>query len=416
MRVLFAGLPEKSHVFTMVPLAWALTAAGHEVLMANAPSLNDAVTGAGLVAAPIGTDHDDVHRDMAVARDSQDADVANWSRLGYGDVDHASLVERYSISVPYGFARYNDPILDDLVALARDWKPDLVVRDPIAYAGGIAARACGAAHARLLWSADVYGQARATFVELAQDVPQDQRADPLADWLDERAGAYGVRCDEELLNGQFTLDTLPPSLRPPSGLHQVSMRYVPYNGPAVRWQWLREEPKRPRVCVTLGRTNTEAYGGDYVDVAELLRALSRLDADIVAALMPEQAEQLDNLPANVLAVSGVALSTLMPTCSAVVHHGGWGSFSTALVNAVPQLAMSTLVADQELRGRSLEDAGAGFFLHHTDADPDRVTDLTRQLLEDPSHAAAAGRLRDESAAMPSPHAVVAELERLVAAR
>ncbi|MET9500058.1 activator-dependent family glycosyltransferase [Streptomyces sp. NPDC006552] len=415
MRVLFAGLPEKSHVYTMVPLAWALTAAGHEVLMANTPSLNAAVTGAGLVAAPVGADPG-VHRDMAVARDSQDADVANWSRLGYGDVDHAGLVERYSISVPYGFARYNDPIVDDLVALARDWRPDLVVRDPIAYAGAIAARACGAAHARLLWCADVYGQARATFVELARDVPEDQRADPLADWIDERGRAYGVSCDEELLNGQFTLDTLPESLRPPSDLHQVSMRYVPYNGTAVQWDWLREQPKRPRVCVTLGRTNTEAYGGDYVDIADLLRALSGLDADIVAALMPEQAERLDNLPPNVMAASGVALSTLLPTCSAVVHHGGWGSFSTALVNAVPQLALSTLVADQELRGRSLQDSGAGLFLHHTDAAPERVTDLTRRLLEDPSYAAAAGRLRDESAALPTPHAVVGELERLVAAR
>ncbi|WP_432139698.1 MULTISPECIES: activator-dependent family glycosyltransferase [unclassified Streptomyces] len=415
MRVLFAGLPEKSHVYTMVPLAWALTAAGHEVLMANAPSLNDAVTGAGLVAAPVGTDHD-LHRDMAVARDSQDADVANWSRLGYGDVDHASLVERYSISVPYGFARYNDPMLDDLVALARDWRPDLVVRDPIAYAGGIAARACGAAHARLLWCADVYGQARRTFVELARDMPEDERADPLADWIDDRGSAYGVRCDEELLNGMFTLDTLPESLRPASDLRQLSMRYVPYNGTALQEDWLREQPKRPRICVTLGRTNTEAYGGDYVDVAGLLHALSRLDADVVAALMPEQAGQLHALPANVRAVSGVALSTLLPTCSAVVHHGGWGTFSTALVNAVPQLALSTLVADQELRGRSLEDSGAGLFLHHTDADPDRVTHLTRRLLEDPSFTTAARRLRDESAAMPTPHAVVPELERLTAAR
>ncbi|CAL9331515.1 10-deoxymethynolide desosaminyltransferase [Streptomyces sp. enrichment culture] len=411
MRVLFAGLPEKSHVYTMVPLAWALTAAGHEVLMANAPSLTEAITGAGLVAAPVGDDHD-LHRDMAVARDSQDADVANWSHLGYGDVDHAGLVQRYSISVPYGFARYNDPILDDLVALARDWRPDLVVRDPIAYAGGIAARACGAAHARLLWCADVYGRARATFVELARDMPEEQRADPLADWIDERGRPYGVRCDEELLNGQFTLDTLPPSLRPATDLRTVSMRYVPYNGRAVQEAWLREEPKRPRICVTLGRTNTEAYGGDYVRVEDILRSLSRLDAEVVAALLPEQTRHLGELPPNVRAVSGVALNTLLPGCAAVVHHGGWGTFSTALVHAVPQLALSTLVADQELRGRSLEEAGAGFFLHHSESDPDRVADLTRRLLDDPSHAAAARRLRDESAAMPSPYDVVPELADL----
>ncbi|MGA4966523.1 activator-dependent family glycosyltransferase [Streptomyces pseudogriseolus] len=413
MRVLFAGLPEKSHVYTMVPLAWALMAAGHEVLMANAPSLTREITGAGLIAAPVGSDHD-LHSEMVIARDSQDADVANWSRLGYGDVDHAALVARYEISVPYGFARYNDPVLDDLVALARHWKPDLVVRDPIAYAGAVAARACGAAHARLLWCADVYGRARATFVELAQDMPEGERTDPLADWIDERGRPYGVRCDEELLNGQFTIDTLPPSLRPAGDLHTLSMRYVPYNGRAVQENWLREEPKRPRICVTLGRTNTEAYGGDYVDVSGILRSLSRLDAEIVAALLPEQTEGLGELPDNVRAVSGVALNTLLPGCSAVVHHGGWGTFSTALVNAVPQLAVSTLVADQELRGRSLEEAGAGFFLHHSEGDPDRVADLTRRLLEDPSHAAAARRLRDESAAMPSPHDIVPELAGLAA--
>ncbi|WP_128376158.1 activator-dependent family glycosyltransferase [Streptomyces cavernae] len=415
MRVLFAGLSEKSHLYTMVPLAWAFVTAGHDVLMANSPSLTPVVTGAGLVAAPVGTDHA-LHQDMAGARDSQDADVANWSHLGRGQVDWAALRERYEISVPWGFARYNDPVLDDMVALARDWRPDLVIRDPIAYAGAVAARACGAAHARLLWCADVYGQARRTFVELARDVPETERVDPLAEWIDERSRAYGLSCDEELLNGQFTIDTLPPSLRLPSELHQLSMRYVPYNGAAVQWDWLREEPKSPRVCVTLGRTNTEAYGGDYVPLDDILRALGALDVDVVAALMPEQAEQLGDLPSNVRAVSGIALNTLLPSCDAIVHHGGWGSFSTALVNGVPQLALSTNVADQETRGRTLAQAGAGLFVHHSDVDAGQVLVHTRRLLEEPAFAAAARRLRDESAAMPSPHALVTQLEGLVADR
>ncbi|MET9122305.1 MULTISPECIES: activator-dependent family glycosyltransferase [unclassified Streptomyces] len=417
MRVLFAGLSEKSHLNTMVPLAWAFVTAGHDVLMANSPSLTPSITGVGLVAAPVGTDdHTLLHADMALARESQDADVANWSHLGPGQVDWTTLRERYEISVPWGFARYNDPVMDDMVALARDWRPDLVIRDPIAYAGAVAARACGAAHARLLWCADVYGQARRTFVDLARDVPEAERTDPLAEWIDERGRAYGVSCDEELLNGQFTIDTLPPSLRPPSDLHQLPMRYIPYNGPAVQWDWLRERPKSPRVCVTLGRTNSEAYGGDYVPLYDILRSLGALDVDVVAALMPEQAEQLGDLPPNVRAVSGIALNTLLPTCSAVIHHGGWGSFATALVNGVPQLALSTNVADQELRGRAVQKAGAGIFVHHSDVDAGQVLVHTRMLVEEPSFAAAAGRLRDESAALPSPHALVGQLEQLVADR
>ncbi|MGA5699011.1 activator-dependent family glycosyltransferase [Peterkaempfera bronchialis] len=415
MRVLFAGLSEKSHLYGMVPLAWALTSAGHEVLMANAPSLTDTITRAGLVAAPVGRDHT-LHQAMAAARDSQDNDMANWSRLGPGEVDWPAIRARYEISVPYGFALYNEPVMDGMVALARSWQPDLVIRDPLAYAGAVAARVSGAAHLRLLWCADVYGQARTTFTELMRQAPEDQRVDPLADWLDERARPYGVSCDEELVNGQYTLDTLPPSLRPPSALRQLSMRYQPYNGSAVLWDWLREPPKRPRVCLTLGQSNTEAYGGDYVSVPEILAALAPLDVEVVAALLPRQRELLGPVPGNARIVDDVALNTLLPSCSAVIHHGGWGTFSTALVNAVPQLILSTLVADQELRGRSLERQGAGIFVHHSQVDADQVVRHTRRLLDDPGFAAAARRLRDESAAMPTPYETVAVLERLTAER
>ncbi|MDI5963738.1 activator-dependent family glycosyltransferase [Streptomyces sp. SL13] len=415
MRVLFAGLSESAHLYGMVPLAWALTSAGHEVLMANEPSLTDTITGAGLIAAPVGRDHG-IHSDMSGSRESQDADVANWSRLAPGQVDWPAMRRRYEISVPWGFARYNDPVIDDMVELARSWRPDLVVRDPLAYAGAIAARACGAAHARLLWCADVYAQARRTFVELHAQQPPAERTDPLAEWIDERGAPFGVVCDEELLNGQFTLDTLPPKLRPHTGLRTVSMRYQPYNGPAVLWDWLRDAPKRPRVCLTLGRTNTEAYGGDYISVPDILTALSALDIEVVAALMPQQRAQLGELPENVRAVHGVALHTLLPSCSLVIHHGGWGTFSTALVNAVPQLTLSTYVADQEMRGRTLEREGAGVFLHHSEVTPEKVVHHTRRMLDDATFAVNAKRLSDESAAMPTPYETVAELERIAMSR
>ncbi|MEU8784992.1 activator-dependent family glycosyltransferase [Streptomyces sp. NPDC048637] len=415
MRVLFAGLSEKSHLYCMVPLAWALTAAGHEVRMASTPALTDVITGTGLAAAPVGRDHG-VHEAMAQARGSQDEEFANWSRLGPGEVDWPSLRSRYEISVPYGFALYNDPVIDDTAALAQSWKPHLVVCDPLAYAGAIAARVSGAVDVRLLWSADVYGRARRTYVDLMSQVPPDERVDPLADWLDKRGAPFGVSCDEELINGHYTIDTLPPSLRLPSALQELSMRYVPYNGAAVWWDWLREAPERPRVCVTFGRSNAEAYGGDYVSVPEVLGALAGLDIEVVAALPPEQRAALGDIPANARAVEGVALDTLLPSCSAIIHHGGWGTYSTALVHAVPQLALSTKVADLEWRGQSLERAGAGIFAHHSEVTADLVLRHTRQILDDPGFASAARRLGDESAAMPSPRDMVATLEQLVAER
>ncbi|GAA2590751.1 activator-dependent family glycosyltransferase [Streptomyces tubercidicus] len=415
MRVLFAGLSEKSHVNCMVPLAWALTAAGHEVRVVTAPALTGIVTGTGLVAAPVGRDHE-LHEAMKLAPETQDQELANWSRMGPDEVDWPTIRSRYEIGVPYGFALYNDPVIDDTVALAQSWRPHLVVCDPLAYAGAIAARVSGAVDVRLLWSANVYGRARRTYVDLMGQAPPEERVDPLADWLDERGAPFGVSCDEELINGHYTIDTLPPSLRLPGALRELPMRFVPYNGEAVWWPWLREAPERPRVCLTLGTTNTEAYGGDYVSVPVILDALAGLDIEVVAALLPQQREALGDIPANARAVEGVALDTLLPSCSAVIHHGGFGTFATALVNAVPQLALSTTVADLEWRGRSLERAGAGIFAHHSEVTADLVLRHTRQILDDPGFASAARRLRDESAAMPSPRDMVATLEQLVAER
>ncbi|MEU1518319.1 activator-dependent family glycosyltransferase [Streptomyces sp. NPDC005811] len=415
MRVLFVSLSEKSHVYFMAPLAWALSAAGHEVRVASYPLATDIITGAGLTAVPVGTDHG-VHRDMSAYRESQDYATANWSRCERGQVDWAELKERFALSVPYAFAPYNDPMIDDLAAFAQSWRPDLVIRDPLAYAGAIAARISGAAHARLMWCSDVWGRTRQTYLELMREQPESERVDPLADWLAARSEPFGFSCDEELLHGQATISTLPPSLSIPSASPELPLRYVPYNGRAVVWDWLREAPKRPRVCLSLGTSNTEDYGGDYVSIPRILDALADEDVEVVAALLPAQAEQLGTLPDNARAVHSVALSTLLPSCSAVIHHGGYGTFATAMVAGVPQMMLSTLIADHEQRGGALERVGAGVYLRHGDATVETVRDGVRRFVTEPETADAARRLRAESLAMPRPHDLVADLERLAEVR
>ncbi|GGS31280.1 glycosyl transferase [Streptomyces humidus] len=415
MRVLFVSLSEKSHVYFMTPLAWALSAAGHDVRVASHPAAVETITRAGLTAVPVGADHG-VHQDMSAYRESQDYATANWSRCERDQVDWPELKERFALSVPYAFAPYNDSMIDDLAAFAQGWRPDLVIRDPLAYAGAIAARISGAAHARLMWCSDVWGRSRQTYLELMREQPESERVDPLADWLAARSEPFGFSCDEEMLHGGATISTLPPSLSIPSASRELPMRYIPYNGRAVVWDWLREPPERPRVCVSLGASNTEAYGGDYVSVPKILDALADEDVEVVAALLPAQVEQLGALPDNARAVHSVALSTLLPSCSAVIHHGGYGTFATAMVAGVPQMMLSTLIADHEQRGRALERAGAGVYLRHGDATVDRVHDGIRRFIGEPQAAQAARRLRAESRAMPSPYDLVADLERLAEVR
>jgi glycosyltransferase (activator-dependent family) len=415
VRVLFVTLDEKSHLYCMVPTAWALVAAGHEVRVAASPGFTDVITGTGLTAVPVGVDNT-MHEGMKQNRDAQEADIANWNDTDPASHTWEAIHARYTFTVWAGFAIYNDEMVEDLVAYALGWKPDLVVWDALTYAGAIAAKACGAAHVRQLCWADVWCAMRVTFLKLMAEQPPERREDPLYDWLELTGRPYGVDFDEELVTGQQTIDPLPERLGARSGVRRLPVRHVPYNGRAVVWDWLRTPPSRPRVCLTLGSSNTDAFGGDYVSIDGILAALSSLDIEVIAALVPAQRKALEEVPANVRVVESVALHTVLPSCSAIVHHGGFGSYGAALVAGVPQLSVTTPIADHLLRAQVLVDEGAGLLFTHNGFTAGDLGSAVARLVGEPEFAANARRLRDLALAQPTPHELVADLERLVAER
>ncbi|MGQ4272348.1 activator-dependent family glycosyltransferase, partial [Nocardiopsis changdeensis] len=121
----------------------------------------------------------------------------------------------------------------ELVGFCRWWGPDLVLWEPVSFAGGVAAEAVGAVHGRVLWGMDLLGRMRSRFVDALAG--RGGGRDPLAEWLGDRAGrAGGVFC-ERMARGYFTVDPLPEvlGLGAVAGVERVPVRYVPYNGPAV---------------------------------------------------------------------------------------------------------------------------------------------------------------------------------------
>ncbi|MEU0149717.1 activator-dependent family glycosyltransferase [Streptomyces sp. NPDC006288] len=415
MRVLFTTIPEKSHLFCLTPLAWAMRAAGHEVRVASCAELVDVIAATGMTAVATGR-NDGISEAMTANRQSQEEwEAASWNELDPAKLTYEGELERIQLAA-YGSAMYNEPMLDDLVEFARSWQPDLVVWDPLTYAGPIAAGAVGAAHARSLCFADVWVMKRQLFRKLAADVAVEQRRDPLADWLGARAEELGGTFTEEFATGQLTIDPLPDSLAIATDARRTPMRFVPYNGPAVVPDWLRAPPERTRICMSLGASNTERYGGDYVSKGSILEALAELDAEVVAALLPAQTAELGPLPDNVRVVESVPLHALLPSCSLLIHHGGFGSYANALVYGVPQLTVTTPVADQLYRGAGLEEQRAGLLLPHDLATPDAVFDRVSTILGDADFRQQAGRLRDEAVARPAPAEVVPVLEELVEER
>ncbi|TDC44512.1 glycosyl transferase family 28, partial [Actinomadura sp. KC345] len=119
------------------------------------------------------------------------------------------------------------------------------------------------------------------------------------------------------------------------------------------------------------------------------------------------------VPDNVRVVDFVSLNELLPSCSAVVHQGGFGQVQTALAHGVPQVVLPNGQWDTVPRARQVEEFGVGLSV----ADPDRVTpeELRAKLvrvLDEPSFAERAAAVRAEMLATPTPSDIVPVLEKL----
>ncbi|MDI6105170.1 activator-dependent family glycosyltransferase [Actinoplanes sp. NEAU-A12] len=409
MRVLLCTLPQNTHFLTLAPLAWALRTAGHEVRVASAPGFSGRITQAGLTASPVGRDPE-VAEDDSAARESirrglpRPYDVAELGPDAVAWDDEA--VEGYGIMVQYAFGEDNEPMIDDLVELARAWQPDLVLWEPFTYAGPIAAKACGAVHARFLFTTDVLGVTHEWVRGLGVE-------DPLIDLLTEASRRYGLDYSDDLVAGQFTINQLPPSLRTIGTGDYLHMQYVPYGGPAVLPKWLWAKPERPRVALTMGLSATEYFDGYTFRPSDILASLADLDIEVVATVAASEQKRLGTVPDNCRIEPYVALHALAPTCSAVIHHGGFGTLSTVALHGVPHLVLPYHF-EGPLLARKLAEQGAGLVVDADAVSGQAIREALLRLLHEPEFEVRAARLRAEYRSLPSPNELVPQIEQYVA--
>lgn len=424
MRVLFTPLALRSHMQAQTQLAWALRAAGHEVCMAVRPDVLDDVERLGLTGVRVGPPMNaggflsdaaagaatDPAPDALDALDGDDESACSWEYL---------LGRVYGFSTFWFPSTCTDETIDDMVGFARWWRPDLVVWDPTCPGGAVAARAVGAAHARLLFSSDRFGRIREWFLRRAAQRAPGDRPDPYRDWLEPHLHRLGQEFDEDMAVGRFTIDPMPAGARRAAGVHYVPMRYVPNNGTLPVPDWLRREaagPGPPRVCVTLGVSHQEIEA-DGSTLTGLLGALSGLDAETVATAPPEALASGAELPGNVRAVGRVPLGALLSGCAAIVHHGGAGTFATAWEQGVPQVVVPSLQVPEERHwgptdfGLWLADRGAGAGVWRPPV-ADAVGGAVAAILDDPSWSRNAAQLRTELDGMPTPTEIVPAVLRL----
>src|SRR5215470_5729062 len=133
LRILFATTDWSGHFMPMVPLAWALRAAGHDVFMLCSATLAPAVAGAGLTALP-----------LAESNGLFNARVGNYLRARSGHQVVPGLPPIHPVtgqemtdlgdfdwsSIERGIPAWRNRRRAQMAELARDWAPDLVVHDP----------------------------------------------------------------------------------------------------------------------------------------------------------------------------------------------------------------------------------------------------------------------------------------------
>lgn len=387
MRVLVTTAPLHGHFFPMVPLAWALRSAGHEVLVGSTANFLDDVAAAGLPAVPVGGPTDF-------------ADFMFRDRRGRPLRQPADPVARRASS-GRAWGRLAARTLDGTLDVVRSWRPDLVIAEPTEYSGAMAAAVRGVPLVEHGWGLAVQPEYRPA---------ADEELAP------ERA-ALGLGT---LPTADLRIDLAPDSLQEP-GPGGTPMRYVPYNGQAVLPDWVlaaraaRDEDRRPRVCLTLG-SMLPRYG--LLNFAGMLRqqalAVAELNVEVVVAVDDAVAAEWGPMPDRVLAAGWLPLEAVLAGCDAVVHHGGPGSLFTAMTRGIPQLALPQ-TADQFDNSARMVEAGAGLRLLGDERPPAAVAHACRSLLTEPRFRKSAEDLARQNAERPSPAEVVGVLERLAGA-
>ncbi|MEV5374542.1 nucleotide disphospho-sugar-binding domain-containing protein [Streptomyces nondiastaticus] len=388
MRVLCVA-QGPSHVQWQIPLAWAAQLAGHEVLVATRPPFTDQVTRAGLPAVAIG---DEAAVDALTRAAKQEflaqvgRRVAEEGGSGFVPTERELLVAggRKMIAIAEGMA-------DGAVALVRDWRPSVVVHDTGALVGAVAAAVAGVPAFGHTWGATPDG-----VFDIADDYLQ-----PYFGPLFEK---FGVA---PRTTARAWIDPSPPSMRSPIPVPRIDMRYTPYSGPGVVPDWLWSGTGAPRVCVTTGisATGGSAPWSDAVQET-LVRTLLQHGCEVVVTVKDATHPSLRGLPSGVRVLESFPLNVLLPTCAAVVHHGGAGTGTTALALGVPQLVLAHHLVQRQW-GTQVERTGAGLMVRtDVEAGTAAVAAAARAVVEDAALRENAARVAAEIAAMPDPAAVV----------
>ena len=286
-----------------------------------------------------------------------------------------------------------DEMIDDVVRHGREFVPDVVLFEAFALAGPLAAELLGVPAV-----AHMFGPLPPPeTVELANDA-----VSPI--WR-----SFGLEAPGWAgMYRQLTIQICPRSLErgvvPVGGTLHLRPTPLP-TGPPVA-------TGRPLVYVTFGTL----FNADLGLFRLALDALAGEPVDIVMTVGRDQdPAELAPVPANARVERFIPQAELLPSCAAIVHHGGAGTTFGALAHGVPQVILPQGADNYELAAMC-ERAGVAEVLRPDEVTAANVAAAVHSVVRTESFSAAGRACAAEIASMPDAATTAAALRAWVDAR
>jgi len=397
-RFLFSVSGGYGHLHPLVPLARTLQQAGHEVAFASGAGLQPLVEAAGFACFRVGG---------ALAADPEYQQFKALTRTMPVGLDTELFV------YPRLFCGISSRVrTPDLVALARTWQPDLLIREGGEYGAVIAAEHLGVPHATVAFTTALQGMAI---------FERDAAA-----YLDPVRQAWGLAPDP-VVAAPYRYLYLAPS--PPSFSREdvgdpATARPLPPTTHFIRPEvfdqaeqetlpaWIAQLPARPTVYVTLG-TEANKEPELYPSVLQtIIAGLREAPINLIVTLgRDKDPADFGPQPPNVHIERYIPQSLLLPHCDLMVMHGGSNSLLAALDLGLP-LVVVPLIADQFFNAHITASVGLGRVVRREELTPAHVRAAVDDALANPRYRQTAARLQAEMHALPGPAYAAQLLEQL----
>ena len=378
MRVLISCIPATGHFNSIIPMALATAAAGHDVAICCANAYADEVKRYGL-------------QHLRGGAETFEELTAGAPPLG--DPTRG----RFILQQVFG-GRAVQRMIADVLRHVEEWKPDVLARENTEFAASLVAEKVGLPHASIGTGA------------LSS---RGDRGELFAGALSARRDELGMPpdLDAEMMFRYLHFAFIPPSWDGDVG-HPPTIHFIRHDNPErpgeTRPAWLDEARDRPLVLASLG-TLMNTLPGLFEAIIE---AVAGEPIAVVAAIGRDQdPARFGTPPPNVRIEQYVPQIQVLAKCAMFITHGGFNSTKESLRLGVP-LVVIPIGGDQPYSAERVEALGAGRAVSPDERDPAVIRDRIREVLAEPRYRANAESFSEEMQALPPISHAVSLLEQL----